>query len=109
MFFLTGFRINYSQVIRQADTINNLSVDLDREIQRLDSILTSLQSNWRGPASTAFQNHLILLIADLRKTKYSMSSVSTTIKNVATRIRQEDERQAELARKLSDTNVTRKK
>lgn len=98
---MAGFRINYSQVVGQANTINNLSGDLDREIQKLENMLNSVGSNWKGPASTAYQNHLKLLIADMRKTKYSMSSVSSTIKNVATRIQQEDERQAELARQLA--------
>lgn len=103
---MAGFRINYGQVIGQANTINNLSGDLDREIQKIENILNSIGSNWKGPASTAYQNHLKLLIADMRKTKYSMSSVSSTIKNVATRIQQEDERQAQLARQLADTKAT---
>lgn len=106
---LAGFRINYGQVIGQANTINNLSGDLDREIQKLDNILNSVRSNWKGPASVAYQNHLTLLIADMRKTKYSMSSVSSTIKNVATRIQEEDERQAELARQLVAANAAKKK
>ena len=106
---MAGFRINYTQVVNQANTINNLSGDLDREIQKLDSILSSVRSNWRGPASTAFQNQLTLLIADLKKTKYSMSSVSSTIKNVATRIQQEDERQAELARQLAAAKAASRK
>ena len=97
---MAGFRINCGQVVGQANTIDNLSSDLDREIQKLDNILNSVRSNWKGPASTAYQNHLTLLIADMRKTKYSMSSVSSTIKNVANRIQQEDEHQAELALSL---------
>lgn len=95
---LSEFRINYGQVIRQANTINNLSTDLDREVRSLENILTNIRSDWKGPASIAFQKHLTILIADMKQTKYSMSSVSSTIKNVATRIQQEDERQAELAR-----------
>jgi WXG100 family type VII secretion target len=97
---LAGFRINYNQVVGQANAICDLSGDLDREIQKLENILNSVESSWKGPASTAYQNHLKILIADMRKTKYSMSSVSSTIINVATRIQQEDERQAELATQL---------
>lgn len=106
---MAGFRINYSQVVGQANTINNLSGDLDREIQKLESILNSVRTNWKGPASTAYQNHFTILIADMRKTKYSMSSVSSTIKNVATKIQQEDERQAELARQLAAANAAKKR
>lgn len=101
---MAGFRINYNQVVRQANTMSELSGDLDKEIKNLDNLLSSVRSNWKGPASTAFQNHLSILIADMRQTKYSMSSVSSTIKNVATRIQQEDERQAELARQLAAKN-----
>jgi WXG100 family type VII secretion target len=99
---MAGFRINYRQVVGQANTISNLSGDLEREIRKLEDILSSVKSNWKGPASTAYQRHLTLLIADMRKTKNSMSSVSTTIKNVAIRIQREDERQAELAKKLKN-------
>jgi WXG100 family type VII secretion target len=98
---LSGFRINYDQVIRQANTISNLSDDLKKEINKLDNILTNVRSNWKGPASQEFQRHLTLLIADMKETKYSMSSVSTTIKNVASRIKKEDEDQVELAKKLA--------
>lgn len=101
---MAGFRINYNKVVRQANTMSELSGDLDKEIKNLDNLLSSVRSNWKGPASTAFQNHLSILIADMRQTKYSMSSVSSTIKNVATRIQQEDERQAELARQLAAKN-----
>jgi len=98
---LSGFRINYGQVIGQANTIRNLSGDLEREIKKLENILTNVRGNWKGPASQAFQRHLTILIADMKQTKYSMSSVSSTIKNVATTIHREDERQAELARQLA--------
>ncbi len=95
---MAEFRINYGQVMGQAATINNLSADLDREIAKLEAILTTVNTNWKGPASRTFQNHLRLLIADMKTTKHEMSSVSTTIQNVATRIQQEDERLAEIAR-----------
>lgn len=103
---MSGFRINYSQVIGQANTISNLSGDLDKEIRNLESISTSVGGNWKGPASQAFQRHLTILVADMKQTKYSMSSVSSTIKNVATRIQQEDEKQAELARQLAAKQAT---
>lgn len=104
---MAGFRINYGQVVGQAKEISNLSSDFDREIQKLQDILDSVRTNWKGPASTAYQNHLTLLIADMKKTKYAMSSVSTTIKNVAVKIQQEDERQAELARQLAEENAAK--
>lgn len=101
---MEGFRINYTQVLNQADTIQNLSGNLEQEIQKLDRILTSVKSNWKGPASTEFQNHLVLLITDMKETKSSMLNISSTIRGVATEIQQEDERQAELARQLAEAN-----
>lgn len=95
------FRMDYESVIRQANRINNLSEDVSRDILRLQGILDSARINWKGPASSAFQNHLTILIADLKNTKYSMSSVSTTIQTVANRLKEEDERQAELALQLA--------
>ena len=95
---LAQFRINYNKVIRQADEMSDLSSDLNREIGKLEDLLTQIKCEWYGPASDAFQNQLIMLIADMKTTKYNISSVSGTIKNVANRIQNEDER---LAAKLA--------
>ena len=99
---MSAFRINYNQVIKQANQIKTLSEDLDREIRKLNDILNSTKSDWKGPASTTFQNHLSLLIDDMKNTKKSMANVSSTIKYIAREIREEDEREAELARELAD-------
>ena len=94
---MAEFRINYSRVISQANQINTLSGDLNREIANLENLLSQIKSEWKGPASEAFQRQLLMLIADMKTTKYNMSSVSSTIKNVAERIQREDERLAALA------------
>lgn len=95
---MAQFRINHSKVIRQADEINDLSRDLNAEILRLENLLSQIKREWYGPASDAFQQQLIMLIADMKTTRYNMSSVSSSIKNVANRIQSEDER---LAAKLA--------
>lgn len=97
---MAGFRINYPRVISQANSINNLSYELGREIQQLEGILADVKSNWTGPASQAYQKQLLMLIADMKSTKFKISSVSSTIKNVANRIQREDERLAELSKNL---------
>ena len=79
--------------------MNSLSGDLNTEIRKLESLLSQIKRDWYGPASEAFQKQLIMLIADMKTTKYNMSSVSSTIKNVANRIQREDERLAELLAK----------
>lgn len=95
---LAQFRINYNKVIRQANEMSDLSRDLNSEIGKLENLLDQIKREWYGPASDAFQKQLIMLIADMKTTKYNMSSVSSTIKNVANRIQKEDER---LAAKLA--------
>ena len=95
---MAQFRINHSKVIRQADEMSDLSRDLNSEIVKLENLLAQIKREWYGPASDAFQKQLIMLIADMKTTKYNMSSVSSTIKNVANRIQKEDER---LAAKLA--------
>ena len=92
---MAKFRINYNKVISQANSMYELSVDLNTEIRKLEDLLARMKKEWCGPASDAFQEQLIMLIADMKTTKYNMSSVSSTVKNVANRIQQEDERLAE--------------
>lgn len=77
--------------------MRNLADDLAKEIARLEDLLAQIKRNWCGPASDAYQNQLIMLIADMKTTKYNITSVSTTIKNVADRIQSEDERLAKNA------------
>lgn len=95
---MAQFRINYNKVVRQANEMSDLSRDLNGEIGKLENLLAQIKREWYGPASDAFQKQLIMLIADMKTTKYNMSSVSSTIKNVANRIQKEDER---LAAKLA--------
>lgn len=92
---MAKFRINYNKVISQANDISDLSRDMNTEIRNLEDLLSQIKREWYGPASDAFQKQLIMLIADMKTTKYNMSSVSSTIKNVANRIQREDQRLAE--------------
>ena len=88
------YRINYSKTIGQANEISSLADDMAREIQDLENLLATIKSQWRGPASEAFQGQLQMLIADMKTTKFDMSRVSATIKNTAAKIQQEDEERA---------------
>lgn len=89
---MASYRINYDTVVSQANDIKNLSSDLDREIINLENLLTRIKREWCGPASDAFQDQLYTLIVDMKTTKTSMSNISSTIKNVAKQIQQEDEK-----------------
>lgn len=94
---MAEFRINYEKVVEQANEMSDLARDLGDRIAAMEDLLSRVKREWHGPASEAYQNQLIMLIADMKTTKYNMSSVSTTIKNVADRIQREDERLAEQA------------
>ena len=94
---MATFRINYSRVISQANSMNDLASDLNREIRVLEDLLTSIKNEWKGPGSEAYQAQLVRLINDMKSTKSQMANVTSTIKSVARRIQAEDERLARLA------------
>jgi hypothetical protein len=50
--------VNYIRVIGQANTISNLSGDLDKEICNLENIMMNAGGNWKEPASQVFQRQL---------------------------------------------------
>ena len=88
------YRINYNKVVGQANQISDLASDLNNEIAKLEGLLDRIKREWYGPASEAFQGQLLSLIADMKTTRYNMNSVSTSIKNVASKIQREDESRA---------------
>lgn len=98
---MATFRINYSRVMSQVKSMNNLSINLNSEIRKLENMLNEIESNWKGPASNAYQRQLYSLLVDMRRTRNKMGDVAGTIGNVAKRIQQEDERAARRAKKLS--------
>ena len=83
-------RINYNNVMSQANDIKILSNDLGKEIANLENLLSQIKSEWCGPASEEFQKQLLMLIADMKTTKYNMTNVSSTIENTAMKIQEED-------------------
>ncbi len=83
-------RINYRKTVDQANEIQNLSDDLNDEVGKLETLLSQIKREWKGPASEAYQKQLVMLIADMRTTESNMSSLAVSIKNTARRIRDED-------------------
>lgn len=98
------FRINYFQVISQANTIKDLSDDLKTQISRLQALENEIKANWQGRASETLLNQIQILITDMNSTYNKIFNVSTTIKNVANRIHREDEEAAARARALAQQN-----
>lgn len=95
---MATYRINYSQVISQANAIEDLADDLRRKVSDLSELQVYIRKEWVGMASSAFQTKLSELISDMQRTKSDMESVASTIKTVARRIQEADERAARRAR-----------
>ncbi len=91
---MADFRINYNKVISQAESIEDLAVDLRRKIQDLSGLQSYVRGEWTGPASSAFQKKLSELITEMESTQSDMDSVASKIKTKARSIQKEDERLA---------------
>lgn len=86
-----AFRINFSKVISQADSIANDANDLATQIKLLSQLEQEVRSSWKGLASDVFIQRLETLKANIEQTKNQMSRLSSTIKYCAEKIQREDE------------------
>ena len=78
--------IDYNKAIQQANEIDDLIKQMDREIVRLDNLINQIKGEWCGPASEQFRNELLMLVNDMLTTRYSMSTVSNSIRTVANQL-----------------------
>ena len=88
------FRIDYDRAIEQAEDIRALASDFQSEISDLETLLSRIKREWRGPASDAFTAQLNMLITEMKTTKNDMTRVSDLIKSTAKEIQREDEKAA---------------
>jgi len=88
------YRINYSKVISQANSIENDVSDLSVQIKLLKQIEQDCRIIWKGQAADVFIAKLDTLRTEMNRTKHQMSTLVSTIKYCADRIQRED-RQAE--------------
>lgn len=88
------YRINYSKVIAQVNSINGSVSELSAQIKIIEQLEQDCRSVWKGQAADAFIARLSTLQSEMRQTKNQMSTLASTIKYCADRIQQED-RQAE--------------
>lgn len=86
-----GFRINYSKVISQADSILDDASKLSAQIKLLSQIEQDIRGAWKGQAADAFLSRLTTFKSNVSKTKQQMTSLASTIKYCAERIQREDE------------------
>ena len=86
-----GFRINYSKVISQANSIANDATNLAAQIKLLSQMEQDIRAAWKGQAAEAFLSRLTLLKGNMNKTRQQMTNLASTIKYCAERIQREDE------------------
>ena len=89
-----AYRINYSKVISQANSIAGDASELSAQIRILEQLEQECRSAWKGQAADAFIAKLRTLRSEMYRTKSQISSLASTIKYCADRIQRED-RQAE--------------
>lgn len=95
------YRINYSKVISQADSIADNASELSAQIRLLEQLEQDCGTIWKGQAADAFIRKLNALRIEMKRTKNQMSNLSSTIRYCADRIRYEDLQAEERAKTLN--------
>ena len=95
-------RINYYQVIRQANSISNQADRISRNINKLDDMIQQVKTSWKSPSAQTFLTKCMSLREEMRESQRETEQLARSIKNVANRIKREDEAAAERARLLKE-------
>lgn len=95
-----AYRINYHQVMRQADKIADEAHDIQKAIKELDELIGDIQSIWKSPASAAFLSECQQLRQQMLTAQNQVNQSANSIREVARRIKEADDRAAEAASKL---------
>lgn len=91
------YRINYSKVISQANSISANADELAAQIRMLDQIEQECRRCWKGQAADVFITKLHTLRNEMNRTRTQISNLSSTIKYCADKIQKEDREAAERA------------
>ncbi len=94
------FRINYSQVISQVNTMNDEISQLLAQVRLLKQAEQNCRSAWKGEAADVFYSKLNALYTDIERTQKQMASLVSTIKYCADTIQQQDEEEKRRAEAL---------
>lgn len=94
------YRINYSKVISQAESIAGDASELSAQIKMLEQMEQDCRTSWKGQAADAFIAKLSALRSEMSRTKNQMSTLASTIKYCADRIQREDRQSEERAAAL---------
>ncbi|OPY59243.1 MAG: hypothetical protein A4E55_00296 [Pelotomaculum sp. PtaU1.Bin035] len=93
-------RINYPQVLRQANQIEDLGGELKDIGKSINVMMQEIPQVWRGEAAQAYLKVCEELQQGINKTSKNIVSVSQQIRRVAKRIHEEDEKNARAAKNL---------
>ena len=74
------YRINYSKVISQANTILDNVDQLSKQINMLLQLEQECQSIWKGQSADIFLLKLRILRSEMNQTKSQMLNLASTIK-----------------------------
>lgn len=94
------YRINYSKVISQVNSIVEDTSELSAQIRILEQMEQDCRSTWKGQAADAFISKLSTLRIEMNRTKNQMSTLASTVKYCADRIQREDKQAEERAAAL---------
>lgn len=94
------YRINYSKVISQADSIASDASELSAQIKLLGEMEQDCRAVWKGEAADKFILKLHTLRTEMSRTKSQMSDLAATIRYCANRIQCEDRKAEERAAAL---------
>ena len=94
------YRINYSNVISQANSISDDASQLSSLIKLLEQMEQDCRAVWKGQAADAFISKLSTLRSEMNRTRSQMSNLVSTIKYCADRIQREDREAEERAATL---------
>lgn len=94
------YRINYSKVISQANSISDDASQLSSLIKLLEQMEQDCRAVWKGQAADAFISKLSTLRSEMNRTRSQMSNLESTIKYCADRIQREDREAEERAATL---------
>ena len=86
-----GYRINYSKVVSQANTIADCAQQLSAQSGHLTVMEQNIRSAWKGQASEAFLSRVLTLRGEVDRTRQQMANLASTIRTCADRIQREDE------------------
>lgn len=84
------YRINYSKVISQANSISGDADQLSAQIRLLDQMEQECKTVWKGEAADTFVSKIRNLRSEMNRTRSQMSDLASTIKYCANRIQRED-------------------